>query len=60
MIFHFTNCNNDFDAALQPRRCPDCGSTNLRLATEEEWAEHLRKMGLAISEKWDYMTEIDK
>ena len=57
MIFHCVKCNYIFDAAIRTRRCPDCGSLMIRPATDEEKAERLRQMEIAISDNWDNITK---
>lgn len=57
MFFCCENCHYVFEMTAQLRRCPDCGSLMIRPATDEEKAERLRQMEIAISDNWDNITK---
>ncbi len=57
MFYHCVLCDYDFEGTELSVQCPDCGSSNVRPATSDEWEEHLRMKQLVTQDNWDDATE---
>ena len=53
MFFICDHCHYVFSAEAFPHRCPDCGELAIRMANEEESAEHLRLLKVVENDNWD-------
>ena len=53
MFFICDHCHYVFSTDALPHRCPDCGELCVRMATEEESAEHQRLMRVVENDNWD-------
>ena len=53
MYYICDHCHYVFSCAALPRRCPDCGDLAIRMANEEESADHLRLLKVVENDNWD-------
>ena len=51
------HCRYTFSADAPPEQCPDCGDLAVRMANEEESAEHLRLLKVVENDNWDDTAE---
>ena len=51
------HCHYVFSADALPEQCPDCGELCIRIAMEDESAEHLRLLKVVEKENWDDTAE---